>query len=111
MIGRLGEFFEDDNTGRKSMNRLATFIAVIVVSFVIFYLLLMLPFKDGADLRECLGSLTTSCIIIAGLGGFNYAAGRAAGAYTEVRVKQAEHGMMPQEPKRRREVDIPKGGA
>lgn len=95
MIDRIGEFFEDDSTERKSMNRLATFIAVIAITVTILWLLLCVAVATGADLQQYLGALTTACIILAGLGGFNYAAGRAAGAYTDVRIKQAEQGLQP----------------
>lgn len=94
---RLDEFFEDDNR-MMSMNRLATFLAIITLMIGFLTILSFCIGKRGADLREYLGALTTIGIIIAGLGGFNYAAGRAAGAYTDVRKAQAEQGLQPQPP-------------
>lgn len=85
-----GEFFQDDSTGLGSMNRLATFIAIWVLATGFLAILFFCVTATGTDLREYLGALTTLGIIIAGLGGFNYAAARAAGAYTEVRVAQAD---------------------
>lgn len=86
------EFFEDDITQRGSMNRLATFVAVTVLSAGFFCLILMCIGTTGMDLQQKLGALTTIGIILAGLGGFNYAAGRAAGAYTQVRCAQGRTG-------------------
>jgi hypothetical protein len=45
-----------------------------------------------SDFKE-LDNTSTLGAILAGLGGFNYAAGRASGAYTQVRLKQAENGI------------------
>lgn len=95
---RWGEFFEDDTTTRKSMNRLATFIAIAALTAGFFGIMVMSIAATGVDLREYLGALTTIGIIIAGLGGFNYAAGRVSSAYTEVRVAQAEKGLQPTPP-------------
>lgn len=94
-MNRWNEFLEDDATGLKSINRLATFIAVVTLTLGFFGLLIMCVAATGSNLREYLGALTTVAIILAGLGGFNYAAGRAAGAYTQVRVAQAERGLQP----------------
>lgn len=77
------------------MNRLATFIAIVTLMFGFFVILLFGLWATGTDLREYLGALTTLGIIIAGLGGFNYAAGRVTGAYTDVRKAQAEQGLQP----------------
>lgn len=92
---RFGEFFEDDMTLRKSMNRLATFVSVFTIAVTLFFIAFMCVKATGTDLREYLGALTTTAIILAGLGGFNYGVGRAAGAYTQVRVAQAEQGIQP----------------
>lgn len=94
-MSRLYEFFEDDATRRGSMNRLAAFLAIAGLTIGFFVLLNLVSDKTGTDLREYLGAITTLAIIISGLGGFNYAFGRAAGAYTEARVAQAKAGVIP----------------
>lgn len=94
---RWGEFFEDDVTHRKSMTRLVSLIALIVLSLGFFWILLMCVGEDGLDLGQKLNAMTTLAITIAGLGGFNYAAGRMSGAYTQVRVEKVRAGMQDEE--------------
>jgi hypothetical protein len=86
-MSRFVEFFEDDETERLSMNRLCTFIAVIGL----FFSLIFTVVTGSPEVGALAG-------ILAGLGGFNYAAGRAGSAYTTVRVKQAEAGIQPPAP-------------
>lgn len=76
------EFYTDDETDLLSMNRLCTFIATssIMVAFI------NSAFKNYDN-------TATLAAILAGLGGFSYAAGRMTGAYTQVRLKQAENGI------------------
>lgn len=92
-MSRWGEYFEDDSTYRRSMNRLATFIALVALCLALFWTLALCTLAKGADLVAYLGAATTIVITIAGLGGFNYTVGRASSAYTQVKVAQAEKGI------------------
>lgn len=76
------EFYTDDETSLLSMNRLCTFLATSSI---------MIAFINSAFKNY--DNTATLAAILAGLGGFSYAAGRMTGAYTQVRLKQAENGI------------------
>ncbi len=83
-MARWIEFFEMDDgpPWRLSMNRLCTFLATFAL-FVTFIPAAFLQYDTA----------TTLATILAGLGGFSYAAGKMTGAYTQVRVEQARQGI------------------
>lgn len=76
------QFYEDDANGLLSMNRLCTMMA----SSALFVAFLYSEYKE-MDNTVILGT------ILAGLGGFNYTAGKVTGAYTQVRMEQAKQGI------------------
>ncbi len=87
-MSRLVEYFEgDDNPPRLSMNRLCTFIATAALTSTLIPAVFMK--------LEIAGTLAT---LLAGLGGFNYVAGRVTGAYTQVRMEQARQGIPAPDP-------------
>ncbi len=76
------EFYEDEQSGQLSMNRLCTMVATLALFLAFLY----------SEIKEYDNTVTLASIL-AGLGGFSYATGKAAGAYTQVRMEQAKQGI------------------
>lgn len=86
-MSRFAEFFEDDETRRRSMNRLSTFVATMALAACLMYATI-----NESEMAEMFA------IALAGLGGFNYGAAQFRSGYAQVRIAQAEQGIQPQAP-------------